>query len=108
MKGHAKHIDAVSGRTTAQDKEGNDGADKLAVDGASIYKLPSDVVKRAHRCRDLAVHTQQLMVLILKARFLAEASASKDAEDDWGSDMDDCVFDDEGVDSRYNILSDAD
>ena len=42
--GHARCIDIERGRTTEEDKEGNDGADSLAVSGASLHRVPAELV----------------------------------------------------------------
>ena len=104
VKGHAKRIDVVQGRTTEEDMNGNNGADKWAVAGATMHLLPSEVVSAAKERQDTAVQVQQMMVLILRARFLVEGSAPNDAGDDRGSDM---SIDDE-TDSGDAILCDID
>ena len=90
---------------------GNNGADELAVAGANMHQLPSEVVSAAGERKEIAVQVQQMMVSILKARFLAETSGPNDAGDDRGSDMSDCmdteVIDDEN-DSAEGILRDTD
>ena len=74
VKGHAKHIDVVRGRTTREDMDGNNGADELAVAGASMQQFPPEVVDAANERKDVAVQVQQMTLAILKARFLAEGS----------------------------------
>jgi len=50
------------------------------------------VVAAASLRKTNAVHVQQMMVAILKARFLAESLARNDAEcPDRGSEMGDCI-----------------
>ena len=44
--GHAKTIDVQLGRTTLLDKVGNDGADKLACDGAAMHAVDIHVARR--------------------------------------------------------------
>ena len=110
VKGHAKHIDVVRGRTTREDMNGNNGADVLAVAGASMQQFPPEVVGSANERKDVAVQVQQMMLAILKARFLAEGCSSNDAGDDRGSDMSDCMEDeviDDESDSAGAILCDA-
>ena len=111
MKGHAQQIDVVRGRTTSEDMNGNNGADMLAAAGANMHQLPAEVVSAAQERKEVAVQVQQMMVSILKARFLAETSGPNDAGDDRGSDMSDCmdreVIDDES-DSAEVILWDTD
>ena len=112
VKGHAKHIDVVRGRTTREDMNGNNGADELAVAGASMHQFSSEVVDAAKERKEMAVHVQQMMVSILKARFLAEGCSSNDAGDDRGSDMSDCmedeVLDDENDSAGAILCDDAD
>ena len=91
VKGHAKQIDVARGITTKEDMDGNDGADKLAVAGASTHQFPTEIVRAAKERKDNAVFVQQMMVEILKARFLAEEFIPNDAGDDRGSDMSDCT-----------------
>ena len=92
VKGHAKAIDVARGRTTDEDKRGNDGADKLAVAGAAMHQVSAEVVAAASLRKTNALHVQQMMVAILKARFLAESLARNDAEcPDRGSEMGDCI-----------------
>ena len=40
VKGHAKQTDADRGRTTQEDRTGNDGADALAVAGVCLHQVP--------------------------------------------------------------------
>ena len=92
MKGHAKQIDVDRGRTTHEDKVGNDGADALAVAGANMHRATTEVVEAAKdRMRD-AVSVQRMMLAILHARALAELAFQSDATDagnaDRGSDCD--------------------
>ena len=90
VKGHAKAIDVARGRTTNEDKRGNDGADKLAVAGAAMHQVSEEVVAAASLRKTTAMHVQQMMVAILTARFLAEGLARNDAEcPDRGSEMGD-------------------
>ena len=99
VKGHAKLIDVVRGRTTEEDKRGNDGADALAVAGAALHQVSPEVVAAANLRTHTALHVQQMMVAILKARFLAEGQTPNDAEGpDRGSEMGDCIHDDHTLD----------
>ena len=92
VKGHAKAIDVKRGRTTHEDKIGNDGADALAVAGAAMHEVSAEIVAAASLRKRNAVHVQQMMVAILKARFLVESQATNDAEcPDRGSEMGDCI-----------------
>ena len=58
VKGHAKEIDIERGRTTKEDRTGKDGADSLAVAGASSHSVPSDVVWAAKRQRFTSHHAR--------------------------------------------------
>jgi len=103
VKAHATQIDVDRGRVTYEDKIGNDGADKLAVAGASLHQVPSEVVVHAHERRKLAINVQRMMVCILQARAEAESSILEDVVDiDRGSEMGDCeVLGDHEFDSRF-------
>ena len=72
MKGHAKQIDIDRGRSTEEDKQGNDGADALAVAGAKQHEVPSEVLEAAKKRKLWAGIVQQMMLAVLKARLLAE------------------------------------
>ena len=92
IKGHAKAIDVARGRTRDEDQRGNDGADALAVAGAAMHQVSAEVVEAASTRKENAMHVQQMMVAILKARFLGESQALNDAEcPDRGSEMGDCI-----------------
>ena len=90
VKGHAKDIDVERGRTTREDKIGNDGADKLAVAGAAAHSVLPEVIACAKSRRDLAKRTHEMMVAILLERqkqesHLAEVVADRGSE--MGDDM---------------------
>ena len=87
VKGHAKEIDVVRGRTTREDKLGNDEADKLAVAGAAAHGPPSEVVAAAKGRHEMAVEVHQMMLAIL----LERRSCEKERDDaaDRGSDFGD-------------------
>ena len=110
VKGHAKEIDVARGRTTREDKIGNDGADKLAVAGAAAHGVQSEVVEAAAERRRLAMQTHEMMLSILIARQLQENEA---CEADRGSEMGECMelgcmeFLDDDVDNGEGILNDA-
>ena len=98
---HTKQIDIDRGRTTQEDKTGNDGADALAVAGALLHQVPAEVVTNARERRKMAVNVQRMMIKILQARFEAESNDFDDAADaDRGSQMGDCMpeFLDDGLD----------
>ena len=75
VKGHAKRVDIARGRTTEEDKKGNDGADALAVAGARTHRVPEDILLRACERKQVAKCVQKYMVAVLKARLHAEAIA---------------------------------
>ena len=114
VKGHATENDVKYGRTTCEDKAGNDGADKLAVAGAAIHHVPAEGAAEAMSRRQMAKRTQEMMVNILIERQKQEnLSAEEDPDPDRGSDMgegsldfDDCMelLDDE-FDNGESILS---
>ena len=79
VKGHAKQLDIDRGRTTEEDKQGNDGADALAVAGAKLHEVPSEVLEAAKSRKLSAVVVQQMMLAVLKARLLAESTSLNDA-----------------------------
>ena len=92
VKGHAKQIDIDRGRTTEEDKKGNDGADALAVAGAQLHPVPTEVLEAAKNRKQWAICVQQMMLAVLKARLHAERGRSNDAGNaDRGSDMDECM-----------------
>jgi len=70
--GHAKARDVLEGRTTREDKAGNEAADRLAVDAALSHAAPEAVVadlkQRLERAREV-----QLMMLDVSAAELATA-----------------------------------
>ena len=88
VKGHAKEIDVARGRTTREDKIGNDGADELAVAGAAAHTVQSEVVEAAAARRRSAMQTHDMMLSIVVARQLEE---NETCEADRGSEMGDCM-----------------
>ena len=95
VKGHAKRIDILRGRTTEEDKRGNDGADGLAVDGANLHPVSPEVLDSARHRKTCAVQVQRMMVTVLQARFQAEGENKNVAENaDRGSDFDCMEYDD--------------
>jgi ribonuclease HI len=96
VKGHAKQIDIDRGRTTREDKAGNDGADELAVAGAKAHEVCPEVVRSAKSRQFFAKQVQGMMVRVLKARMLEEQRLSgvqvgHDDSDDRGSDAGSCM-----------------
>ena len=95
VKGHATRVDVLRGRSTEEDKRGNDGADELARAGARLHHVSAEVVASAKERRRAAVNVQRMMLCILKARFLAETLSPDEAEkadrgSDHGDDMSVC------------------
>ena len=113
VKGHAKQIDVDRGRTTEEDRTGNDGADALAVAGAGLHQVPAEVVADARERKQMAVNVQRMMVSVLQARFEAESYDPNDAgHADRGSDCDcmefECMeFLDDEVGNGEGILNGA-
>ena len=115
VKGHAKQIDIDRGRTTWEDKVGNDGADKLAVAGAKSHEVCAEVTSKASLRKLSAKRVQEMMVCVLEARMSAEsqmngAQAAHDDGDDRGSDAGDCMcseFLDDDLDAGVDIQGDA-
>ena len=107
VKGHAKKIDVERGRTTEEDKLGNDGADALAVAGAKLHPVPSEVLGSARQRKQWATAVQQMMVAVLKARLLAEAPCDA-AKADRGSECDDCedLYLDDAMGDCIDVRSD--
>ena len=111
VKGHAKQIDIDRGRTTREDKEGNDGADELAVAGAKLHAVDSEVVDSASLRKQSAKKVQGMMVHLLKTRLLEEARLSgtqsgHDSSDDRGSDVGSCMcmeFDESASDDGLGL-----
>jgi ribonuclease HI len=87
VKGHAKRVDIERGRTTEEDKWGNDGADALAVAGAAMHEVSAEVVAAARQRKEYARTVQRMMVSILQARFTAEETHNDAAEADRGSEV---------------------
>lgn len=96
VKGHAKEIDVERGRTTWEDKAGDDGADELAVAGAKCHEIQSEVVWDASMRKHAARQVQRMMVRILQARTAEEArmngaGAEHDDIDDHASEASSCM-----------------
>jgi len=107
VKGHAKKIDIDRGRTTWEDKVGNDGADELAVAVAKAHEIPSEVTESASLRKLAAKRVHGMMVCVLKARMAEEArlrgaQAAQDDTDDRGSDAGVCMcMDFSGVEALH-------
>ena len=93
------------GRTTEEDKNGNDGADGLAVARASLHQV-SDEVLAAAEC---AIIVHKMMVSILKSRLAAEDAQHADEADaaDRDLDIDVCMEFLDDVLDRENIQCDG-
>ena len=86
----------MRGRVAQEDRQGNEGADALAVAGAKRHAIPAEVVRAACERRHLARTVQRMMLEILRARLEAEAhqqSALAHTDADRGSEMGDCIED---------------
>ena len=79
----------MRGRSTEEDKRGNDEADALAVAGASFHKVSPEVPAAAKLRKSWARQVQRMMLMVLHARFAAEGENQTDAMNgDRGSDCD--------------------
>ena len=90
---HAKLEDVRRGRTTLQDKQGNDGADAQAVAGAKVHAAPVKLVEASRVRRSTARAMHAMMLAITAARRQREAGlgwAAADVDDggDRGSNAD--------------------
>ena len=88
--GHAKAIDVARGRTTREDKVGNDGADALAVAGAASHAVPSEVLDRAAERRHVAKSVHAMMLHVLHERLSCEGGVSTFDHSTW---LDDNIVD---------------
>ena len=70
--GHARRSDVQRGRTTWQDKHGNDGADALAVQGAALHDVDSNILIEARQRCETAKQVQCMMLRVLQAWLQAE------------------------------------
>ena len=67
-KGHATDEDIEAGRSTQEDKEGNDAADALATVAVDNSRLPSEITKLYYAKRKVAMTVQKMMVACALAR----------------------------------------
>ena len=88
--GHAKAIDVARGRTTREDKVGNDGADALVVAGAASHAVPSEVLDRAAERRHMANSVHAMMLHVLHERLSCEGGVSTFDHSTW---LDDNIVD---------------
>ena len=89
VKGHAKMIDVQRGRTSLADKNGNDGADALAVAGAELHAVDPDIVLMSSLRRKYAKDAHSMFIEIVKARQVQEQLLNdfhQDVVGDRGSD----------------------
>ena len=98
--GHAKTIDVQRGRTTLLDKVGNDGADKLACEGAAMHAVDIHVASDAKARCTIAKTVQRMMTHILEARLAAERART--VQVDYGSDVGDFF----GIDFDHDTCHD--
>ena len=80
-----------SGLVLPIDKFGNDGADKLAVQGAKLHAVPAPVLAVKQRRLTQAKATHRMMLKVLSARRIAEhdlgrASQQENDECEHGDD----------------------
>ena len=66
--GHAKERDIHMGRSTVEDKAGNDGADGLATAAAAHHAAPRELVLQAAVRKEMARATDKMMLQIIAAR----------------------------------------
>ena len=67
-KGHATEEDIETGRSTQEDKEGNDAADALATLAVDANRLPPETTGLYHAKRKVAMTVQRMMVACALAR----------------------------------------
>ena len=70
MKGHTTANDVAAGRVAPEDKEGNDGADALAVEGAAVHRVNKVLVGET-KARKRRAKRVQLMMLDINEWHLA-------------------------------------
>eukprot|EP00973_Karenia_brevis_P032760 4521475-Karenia_brevis.AAC.2 len=75
--------DVAAGLVRAEDKHGNDMADKLAVAGAAQHCIDEDLVRQVLNKKRLAKAVQSMMLSIIKARAAVggHGSIQEEAED---------------------------
>ena len=102
MLGHAKRLDVLRGRTTQEDKQGNDGADAFAVSGAASHAVPADIIERATHRKYVAKNVHGMMLDIVRARQKrVPEMMSADRGSDLGSDNESSDSDTKLVDSEF-------
>lgn len=95
VKGHAKMIDVQRGRTTLLDKDGNDGADALAVAGAAQHAIDTDIVSLSDLRKKRAKDVHRMFIAIVRERRVQESCLNQALHDevgDRGSDPGDCMI----------------
>ena len=93
VKGHAEQHDVDNGHARQIDKDGNDGADAVAVRGARHHAAPEQLSLAAAKRKSCAMAVHKMMLRILHARRAAEASLGLEGYDafeqgDRGSEAD--------------------
>ena len=79
-------MDVFKGRSTQEEKFGNDGADALVVAGAASHAVPAYVVDGAQCRTHLALNVHSMMLAIVCAR-QTECPISCGGEADRGADL---------------------
>ena len=64
VKGHATEADVKAGKVRAADKQGNDGADTLAVEGSALHEVDPRQKESARRRVEVARAVQRMMLHI--------------------------------------------
>ena len=89
VMGHPKMIDVQRGRTRLIDKNGNDGADALAVAGAELHAVDADIVLTINLRKEYAKNVHIMFIEIVQARQVQEHllhHSHQDVVGDRGSD----------------------
>jgi len=70
VEGHTTRLDVELGRISAQDRQGNLGADQLAGEGALMHIVDMSVHDEVKLQIDGAFIVQAMMLAVVQARFL--------------------------------------
>ena len=81
VKGHATLRDVQRGRVLLEDKQGNDAADALAVQGALVHAVPSAILQRALQRKKDALAVQKMTLRILALREVHAAALAAPCDD---------------------------
>ena len=106
VKGHAKDSHVRRGLVSLVDKQGNDAADSLAVQGASLHAVPDPICQERMRRRVIARRTQKMMLTVLRKRLDMERVLKLDVCADGLGDQGDDPWED-SVDSSLSHASAA-